>query len=57
MDFAEKIENLSHQINKRVLITGVSGYLGSHLAKTMKKANWIVHGFDNKHNFKAIKHN
>ena len=30
--------------NKTALITGGSGYLGSHLAKTLKKAGWKVVG-------------
>ena len=34
---------------KTALITGVSGYLGSHLAKTLKKAGWRVVGLDIKH--------
>lgn len=34
---------------KTALITGVSGYLGSHLAKTLKKANWNVVGLDKRH--------
>lgn len=34
---------------KTALITGVSGYLGSHLAKTLKKAGWKVVGIDIKH--------
>lgn len=34
---------------KTALITGVSGYLGSHLAKTLKKAGWRVIGLDLKH--------
>jgi UDP-glucose 4-epimerase len=34
---------------KTALITGVSGYLGSHLAKTLKKAGWTVVGLDVKH--------
>lgn len=34
---------------KTALITGVSGYLGSHLAKTLKKANWKVVGLDKRH--------
>lgn len=34
---------------KTALITGVSGYLGSHLAKTLKKAGWRVVGLDLKH--------
>lgn len=34
---------------KTALITGVSGYLGSHLAKTLKKAGWRVIGLDIKH--------
>ena len=33
---------------KTALITGVSGYLGSHLAKTLKKAGWKVVGLDKK---------
>jgi len=36
-------------LNKSVLITGVSGYLGSHVAKVFKKQDWTVHGIDNKH--------
>lgn len=35
--------------NKTALITGVSGYLGSHLAKTLKQAGWNVVGIDIKH--------
>lgn len=35
--------------SKTALITGVSGYLGSHLAKTLKKAGWKVVGVDIKH--------
>lgn len=31
---------------KRALITGVSGYLGSHLAKALKKDEWQVTGLD-----------
>ena len=34
---------------KTALITGVSGYLGSHLAKTLKNSNWKVVGLDVKH--------
>ena len=34
---------------KTALITGVSGYLGSHLAKTLKKAGWKVVGIDKKY--------
>lgn len=34
---------------KTALITGVSGYLGSHLAKALKKANWKVVGIDKRH--------
>ncbi len=34
---------------RTALITGVSGYLGSHLAKALKKANWKVVGVDIKH--------
>jgi UDP-glucose 4-epimerase len=34
---------------KTALITGVSGYLGSHLAKTLKQAGWKVIGLDKKH--------
>ena len=34
---------------KTALITGVSGYLGSHLAKTLKKSGWKVVGVDIKH--------
>lgn len=34
---------------KTALITGVSGYLGSHLAKTLKKAGWNVVGFDKRY--------
>ena len=30
--------------NKTALITGGAGYLGSHLAKTLKKAGWKVVG-------------
>lgn len=36
-------------MNRSVLITGVSGYLGSHVAKTFKQNGWTVHGFDNNH--------
>ena len=36
-------------MNKRVLITGASGYLGSHVCKAMKQDGWSVHGFDSKH--------
>jgi UDP-glucose-4-epimerase GalE len=32
------------------LITGVSGYLGSHLAKTLKLAGWNIVGIDRKFN-------
>ena len=35
--------------SKTALITGVSGYLGSHLAKTLKKAGWKVVGLDIRH--------
>jgi len=31
---------------KTALITGASGYLGSHLAKTLKKSGWKVVGLD-----------
>jgi UDP-glucose 4-epimerase len=31
---------------KTALITGVSGYLGSHLAKTLKKSGWKIIGLD-----------
>lgn len=34
---------------KTALITGVSGYLGSHLAKTLKQNNWRVVGLDIRH--------
>lgn len=34
---------------KTALITGVSGYLGSHVAKTLKKDGWNVIGLDIKH--------
>jgi UDP-glucose 4-epimerase len=34
---------------KTALITGASGYLGSHLAKTLKKSDWKVVGLDIKH--------
>ena len=34
---------------KTALITGVSGYLGSHLAKSLKKAGWKVVGFDRRY--------
>jgi UDP-glucose 4-epimerase len=34
---------------KTALITGVSGYLGSHLAKALKKTNCKVVGLDKKH--------
>jgi UDP-glucose 4-epimerase len=34
---------------KTALITGVSGYLGSHLAKALKKSGWKVVGVDIKH--------
>ena len=34
---------------KTALITGVSGYLGSHLAKSLKKAGWKVVGIDKKY--------
>jgi UDP-glucose 4-epimerase len=34
---------------KTALITGVSGYLGSHLAKTLKQSGWKVVGIDVKH--------
>ena len=33
---------------KTVLITGAAGYLGSHLAKTMKRAGWKVVGLVHK---------
>jgi len=36
-------------LTKSVLITGVTGYLGNHVAKAFKKKDWTVHGFDNKH--------
>lgn len=36
-------------MQKTVLITGVSGYLGSHVAKEMKKDGWRVVGLDIKH--------
>lgn len=36
-------------MNKRVLITGASGYLGSHVCKTLKQDGWTVHGYDTKH--------
>ena len=32
--------------NKTALITGGSGYLGSHLSKALKKAGWNVVIFD-----------
>ena len=35
---------------KTALITGVSGYLGSHLAKKLKKSGWKVLGLDVKRN-------
>lgn len=34
---------------KTALITGVSGYLGSHVAKTLKRSGWNVIGLDIKH--------
>ena len=34
---------------KTALITGASGYLGSHLAKTLKQAGWKVVGLDVEH--------
>jgi UDP-glucose 4-epimerase len=34
---------------KTALITGAAGYLGSHLAKTLKKSGWRVIGLDIKH--------
>lgn len=34
---------------KTALITGAAGYLGSHLAKTLKTAGWKVVGLDIKH--------
>ena len=34
---------------KTALITGVSGYLGSHVAKGLKKAGWKVVGLDIQH--------
>lgn len=34
---------------KTALITGAAGYLGSHLAKTLKKSGWKVVGLDIKH--------
>ena len=34
---------------KTALITGVSGYLGSHLAKTLNLAGWKVVGVDKRH--------
>lgn len=34
--------------NKTALITGGAGYLGSHLAKTLKKAGWKVVGLGHK---------
>jgi len=34
---------------KTALITGVSGYLGSHLAKALKQSNWKVVGIDVQH--------
>jgi UDP-glucose 4-epimerase len=34
---------------KTALITGVSGYLGSHVAKALKKAGWKVVGLDIQH--------
>ena len=33
---------------KTALITGGAGYLGSHLAKTLKKAGWKVVGLGHK---------
>lgn len=36
-------------MNKRVLVTGASGYLGSHVCKTLKQDGWTVHGYDTKH--------
>ena len=40
--------NLSHKM-KTALITGAAGYLGSHLAKTLKKNGWKVVGVDIRH--------
>ena len=34
---------------KTALITGVSGYLGSHLAKTLKLNGWKIVGLDKRH--------
>lgn len=36
-------------MSKTVLITGASGYLGSHVCKVFKQNGWTVHGFDYKH--------
>ena len=32
---------------RKVFITGIAGFLGSHLAKKMFDAGWIVSGNDN----------
>jgi UDP-glucose-4-epimerase GalE len=34
--------------NKKAFITGGAGYLGSHLAKSLKKSGWTVIGFGHK---------
>lgn len=34
---------------KTALITGAAGYLGSHLAKTLKQSGWKVVGLDTRH--------
>ena len=34
---------------KSALVTGASGYLGSHLCKYLKKNGWKVIGLDIKH--------
>ncbi len=41
---------------KTALITGVSGYLGSHLAKTLNLAGWKVVGVDKKHTHNRYVH-
>ena len=39
------IANKNH--HKKAFITGVAGFLGSHLAKRMHEAGWSVAGNDN----------